>query len=164
MLVNSCYFRDSIVWLYSIINQAERGKNLMKNIVLKVLLCLAIFGITIIGSQVTYADSVNQLEPQGAGQLVQIKENSEKKLEDYKQEYGSDAYGIAAYILNIVRVYSIPVCFIGIAIGGIYQVIGIRKLDERDRGFGIMIGCITVLVITQLLPLIFAIVVKGWRG
>lgn len=136
----------------------------MKNIVLKVLLCLAIFGITIIGSQVTYADSVNQLEPQGAGQLVQIKENSEKKLEDYKQEYGSDAYGIAAYILNVVRVYSIPVCFIGIAIGGIYQVIGIRKLDERDRGFGIMIGCITVLVITQLLPLIFAIVVKGWRG
>ena len=136
----------------------------MKNIVLKVLLCLAIFGITIIGSQVTYADSVNQLEPQGAGQLVQIKENSEKKLEDYKQEYGSDAYGIAAYILNIVRVYSIPVCCIGIAIGGIYQVIGIRKLDERDRGFGIMIGCITVLVITQLLPLIFAIVVKGWRG
>ena len=34
---------------------------------------------------------------EGAGQLVQIKENSEKKLEDYKEEYGSDAYGIAAY-------------------------------------------------------------------
>ena len=136
----------------------------MKNIVIKVFLCLVIIGITLLGSQVSYADSVNQLEPQGAGQLVQIKENSKKKLEDYKDEYGSDAYGIAAYILNIVRIYSIPVCFIGIAIGGIYQVIGIRKLDERDRGFGIMIGCITVLVITQLLPLIFAIVVKGWRG
>ncbi len=136
----------------------------MKNIVIKVFLCLVIIGITLLGSQVSYADSVNQLEPHGAGQLVQIKENSEKKLEDYKDEYGSDAYGIAAYILNIVRIYSIPVCFIGIAIGGIYQVIGIRKLDERDRGFGIMIGCITVLVITQLLPLIFAIVVKGWRG
>ena len=92
------------------------------------------------------------------------KDMAEKKLEDYKEEYGSDAYGIAAYILNAVRIYSIPVCFVGIAIGGIYQVIGIRKLDERDRGFGIMIGCITVLVITQLLPLIFAIVVKGWRG
>ena len=136
----------------------------MKNIVIKVFLCLVIIGITLLGSQVSYADSVNQLEPKGAGQLVQIKENSEKKLEDYKEEYGSDAYGIAAYILNLVRIYSIPVCFIGIAIGGIYQVIGIRKLDERDRGFGIMIGCITVLVITQLLPLIFAIVVKGWRG
>ena len=136
----------------------------MNRIIKKVLSCCFIILLFVLSGQMVYADSVNQLEAQGAGQLVQIKENSEKKLEDYKEEYGSDAYGIAAYILNAVRIYSIPVCFVGIAIGGIYQVIGIRKLDERDRGFGIMIGCITVLVITQLLPLIFAIVVKGWRG
>lgn len=136
----------------------------MNKIIKKVLSCCSIILLFVLSGQMVYADSVNQLEAQGAGQLVQIKENSEKKLEDYKEEYGSDAYGIAAYILNAVRIYSIPVCFVGIAIGGIYQVIGIRKLDERDRGFGIMIGCITVLVITQLLPLIFAIVVKGWRG
>lgn len=136
----------------------------MNKIIKKVLSCCFIILLFVFSGQMVYADSVNQLEAQGAGQLVQIKENSEKKLEDYKEEYGSDAYGIAAYILNAVRIYSIPVCFVGIAIGGIYQVIGIRKLDERDRGFGIMIGCITVLVITQLLPLIFAIVVKGWRG
>jgi len=136
----------------------------MNKIIKKVLSCCFIILLFALSGQMVYADSVNQLEAQGAGQLVQIKENSEKKLEDYKEEYGSDAYGIAAYILNAVRIYSIPVCFVGIAIGGIYQVIGIRKLDERDRGFGIMIGCITVLVITQLLPLIFAIVVKGWRG
>ena len=136
----------------------------MNKIIKKVLSCCFIILLFVLSGQMVYADSVNQLEAQGAGQLVQIKENSEKKLEDYKEEYGSDAYGIAAYILNAVRIYSIPVCFVGIAIGGIYQVIGIRKLDGRDRGFGIMIGCITVLVITQLLPLIFAIVVKGWRG
>lgn len=136
----------------------------MNKIIKKVPSCCFIILLFVLSGQMVYADSVNQLEAQGAGQLVQIKENSEKKLEDYKEEYGSDAYGIAAYILNAVRIYSIPVCFVGIAIGGIYQVIGIRKLDERDRGFGIMIGCITVLVITQLLPLIFAIVVKGWRG
>lgn len=136
----------------------------MNKIIKKVLSCCFIILLFVLSGQMVYADSVNQLEAQGAEQLVQIKENSEKKLEDYKEEYGSDAYGIAAYILNAVRIYSIPVCFVGIAIGGIYQVIGIRKLDERDRGFGIMIGCITVLVITQLLPLIFAIVVKGWRG
>lgn len=136
----------------------------MNKIIKKVLSCCFIILLFVLSGQMVYADSVNQLEAQGAGQLVQIKENSEKKLEDYKEEYGSDAYGIAAYILNAVRIYSIPVCFVGIAIGGIYQVIGIRKLDERDRGFGIMIGCITVLVITQLLPLIFAIVVKDWRG
>lgn len=136
----------------------------MNKIIKKLLSCCFIILLFVLSGQFVYADSVNQLEAQGAGQLVQIKENSEKKLEDYKEEYGSDAYGIAAYILNAVRIYSIPICFVGIAIGGIYQVIGIRKLDERDRGFGIMIGCITVLVITQLLPLIFAIVVKGWRG
>ncbi len=136
----------------------------MNKIIKKVLSCCFIILLFVLSSQIVYAESVNQLEAQGAGQLVQIKENSEKKLEDYKEEYGSDAYGIAAYVLNAVRIYSIPVCFVGIAIGGIYQVIGIRKLDERDRGFGIMIGCITVLVIAQLLPLIFAIVVKGWRG
>lgn len=136
----------------------------MNKIIKKVLSCCFIILLFVLSGQMVYADSVNQLEAQGAGQLVQKKENSEKKLEDYKEEYVSDAYGIAAYILNAVRIYSIPVCFVGIAIGGIYQVIGIRKLDERDRGFGIMIGCITVLVITQLLPLIFAIVVKGWRG
>ena len=91
--------------------------------------------------------------------------NTEKKLEDYKKEYESDAYGLAAYILNIVRIYSIPFCFIGIAIGAIYQyVIGIHKLDERDKGFAMIISFVTILVIAQILPLIFAIVVKGWRG
>lgn len=136
----------------------------MNKIVIKVISCCFLALLLVFGSQIVYANSVEQLEAQGAGQLVQIKENAEKKLEDYKEEYGSSTYGIAAYVLNAVRIYSIPICFIGIAIGGIYQVIGIRKLDERDKGFGMMIGCITVLVITQLLPLIFAIVVKGWRG
>ena len=72
---------------------------------------------------------------------------------------------MTAFILNKVRIYSIPLCFVGIAISAIYQyVIGIRKLDVRDKGFNIMIAIITVFVICQILPLIFAIVVKGWRG
>lgn len=101
----------------------------------------------------------------GTEKLVDIKKNSKKKLDDYKQEYGSDTYGIAAYIINIIRIYSIPFCFIGIAIGAIYQyVIGIHKLDERDKGFGMIISFVTILVIAQILPLVFVIVVKGWRG
>jgi len=72
---------------------------------------------------------------------------------------------MAAYILDIVRVYSIPFCFIGIAIGSIFQyVLGIRKLDVRDRGFMLIITFVTILLICQVLPLIFAIVVNGWRG
>jgi len=96
-------------------------------------------------------------------QLVQIKEKEEKSLEDYKKAYGSDAYGLTAYILNKIQIYSIPFCFVGVAISAIYQyVLGIRKLDTRDKGFAIMISIVTLFIIAQVLPLIFAIVVKGW--
>ena len=97
--------------------------------------------------------------------LVQIKDKELKNLQDYQDTYGNNTYGLAAYILNIIRIYSIPFGFVGIAISGIYRyIIGIRKLDVRDKGFGAMIGIITVMVICQILPLVFAIVVKGWRG
>ena len=136
----------------------------MKKVVISVLCILVMMSMP-----VCYAENAtvvtNNEEKQGTEQLVEIKKTSEKKLEDYKQEYGSDAYGLAAYILNIVRIYSIPFCFIGIAIGAIYQyVIGIHKMDERDKGFTMIISFVTILVIAQILPLIFAIVVKGWRG
>ena len=98
-------------------------------------------------------------------QLVVIKDNEKKTLEDYHKAYGSDTYGLTAFILSRVQIYSIPFCFVGIAISAIYQyVLGIRKLDTRDKGFTIMISIITIFIIAQVLPLIFAIVVKGWRG
>ena len=98
-------------------------------------------------------------------QLVEIKDKEKTTLEDYKESYGSETYGLTAYILNKVQVYSIPFCFVGIAVSAIYQyVLGIRKLDTRDKGFGIMISIVTIFIIAQVLPLIFAIVVKGWRG
>ena len=98
-------------------------------------------------------------------QLVEIKETQTKSLEDYKQKYGSDAYGIVAYILNIVRIYSIPFCFLGIAIGAIHQyVIGIRKLDTLEKGMGLIVTFVTLLIICQILPLAFAMFVKFGRG
>jgi len=132
----------------------------MKKVLVSFLCIFAIFTFSTV-----YAENTNVATNTGTGQLVEIKEKAEKKLEDYKQEYGSETYGLAAYMLNMVRIYSIPCCFIGIAVGAIYQyVIGIRKLDERDKGFAMIIGFVTILVIAQVLPLIFAIVVKGWRG
>ena len=97
--------------------------------------------------------------------LKDLKEKSNSELQEFIEKYGSQTYGIAAYILDKIRIYSIPLCFVGIAIGAIYQyVIGIRKLDVRDKGFGVVIAFVTILIICQILPLIFAIVVKGWRG
>ncbi len=100
-----------------------------------------------------------------ATELVEIKESAKNNLAEYIDKYGSTPFGVAAYILNMVRIYSIPFCFVGIAVGSIYQyVLGIRKLDVRDRGFMLIITFVTILLICQVLPLIFAIVVNGWRG
>ena len=133
----------------------------------KLLIVFAII-ISIIGINCVYAANTNQEEiisEETKSQLVEIKDKELKSLEDYNEAYGSTTYGLVAYILDKVRVYSIPVAFLGIAIAAIYQyVIGIRKLDVRDKGFGAMIGIVTMLIICQVLPLIFAIVVKGWRG
>jgi len=105
------------------------------------------------------------MQSETVNQLVEMKENEKKTLEDYEKAYGSKTYGLTAYILNKVQIASIPLCFVGIAISAIYQyVLGIRKLDTRDKGFAIMISIITIFIIAQVLPLIFAIVVKGWRG
>ncbi len=99
------------------------------------------------------------------GQLVSLTNKELQSIKDYQEAYGSDTYGVVAYILDKIRVYIIPFTFLGLAISGIYQYItGMRNLEKRDKGFNGMIAIITVFVICQVLPLIFAIVVKGWRG
>lgn len=97
--------------------------------------------------------------------LVEIKETQTKSLEDYKEKYGSDTYGLVAYILNIIRIYSIPFCFLGIAIGAIHKyIIGIRKLDTLEKGMGLIVTFVTLLIICQVLPLAFAMFIKFGRG
>ena len=136
---------------------------------MKKVLIVFVIMLSIIGINYVYAANTNVsgeiISEETKSQLVEIKDKELKSIEDYNEAYGSTTYGLVAYILDKVRVYSIPVAFLGIAIAAIYQyVIGIRKLDVRDKGFGAMIGIVTMLIICQILPLIFAIVVKGWRG
>ena len=103
------------------------------------------------------------LETEAGSEFAQMKEETEGNLAKYEEKYGSKSYGITAMVLDTIRIYSIPFCFVGIAVGAIYQyVIGIRKLDLRDKGFNMIIAFVTILVICQILPLIFTIVVKGW--
>ena len=129
---------------------------------------IAIFTILIIMISFINVYATNSQENIGETsptELITIKESTNKKLEEYADKYGSTTYGLVAYILNAVRIYSIPFCFVGIAVGSIYQyVIGIRRLDTRDKGFALIISFMTILLICQVLPLVFAIVVNGWRG
>ena len=133
----------------------------MKKIVVTLFIIMCVFFICSVYAKVTD----NIISDSTAGQLVQIKEKEMKELEDYNETYGSEAYGFTAYMLNKVRIYSIPLCFIGIAVGAIWQyVIGIRKLDVHDRGLFLIVSFVTIFVICQVLPLVFAIVVKGFRN
>ena len=132
---------------------------------------LAIFTILVMTlgiftfTNTVYAETTKAIDNKTESQLVEIKETQTKSLEDYKQKYGSDAYGTVAYILNIVRIYSIPFCFLGITIGAIHQyVIGIRKLDTLEKGMGLIVTFVTLLIICQVLPLAFAVFVKFGRG
>lgn len=136
-------------------------KRKIASIIMIVLLVLGLLATS------TYATDTNtaELKNDSTVNLVQMKDRELETLQDYQEQYGDNTYGLVAYILNIIRIYSIPLGFLGIAVSGIYRyIIGIRKLDVRDKGFGAMIGIITVMVICQVLPLVFAIVVKGWRG
>lgn len=129
------------------------------------ILCTGVYANEVVtNDESTNNNTINSSAKTSTENLWEIKDKELKKLEDYKLDYG-DSYGLAAYILNRIRIFSIPICLVGIAISAIYQsVIGIRKLDYQERGLHLMVSFITVLVICQVLPLVFTIIVKGWRG
>lgn len=135
----------------------------MKKMVTILTIVFLILGILVVNTKVYAAEDV--IDNTTESKLVEIKESQAKSLEDYKAKYGSDTYGFVAYVLNIIRIYSIPFCFLGIAIGAIHQyIIGIRKLDTLEKGMGLVVTFVTILIICQVLPLAFAVFVKFGRG
>lgn len=111
-------------------------------------------------------EAAKPLEDETSSKLIEIKEKGAQEVQDYIKSYdNNETYGWTAFILSKVRIFSIPCCFIGIAVGAIYQyVIGIRRADLHDRGFLLIIAFVTIFVICQILPLVFAIVVKGFAS
>ena len=135
----------------------------MKKTIAVFTILILILGIFTFTNRVYSAEKA--IDETTESKLVEIKETQTKSLQDYQEKYGSDAYGLVAYILNIIRIYSIPFCFLGIAIGAIHQyVIGIRKLDTLEKGMGLVVTFVTLLIICQVLPLAFAMFVKFGRG
>lgn len=133
----------------------------MKKLIAIISILFLLMGCT----SVYAANQVTETAQSTTGKIIEIKDKELKTLEEYKEAYGSDAYGLTAFLLSKIRVYSIPFGFVAIIIAAIYQyIIGIKKLDVRDKGFALMIASVTIVVICQVLPLVFAIVVKGWRG
>lgn len=135
----------------------------MKKTIIFITLLVIIFGLFSFTSEVFASESI--LDEETESKIVEIKGKELNSIADYQEKYGSKAYGTVAYILNLVRVYSIPLCFLGIAIGAIHQyVIGIRKLDTLEKGMGLIVTFVTILIICQILPLAFTVFVKFGRG
>lgn len=139
------------------------SKTILKIAIIFLVMVLTVSFINSISLASTTGEEV--LASDQATELLEIKQSAKSTLDDYVEKYGSTPFGVTAYILNAVRIYSIPFCFIGIAIGSVYQyVIGIRKLDVQEKGLAMIASFVTILLICQVLPFIFAVVVNGWRG
>ena len=135
----------------------------MKKVVSIITILVIICGVFLFTNNV-YAED-RAIDEQTESKLIEIKEEAMNSLEDYQEKYGSDVYGLVAYILNIVRIYSIPFCFLGIAIAAIHRyMLGVRKLDTQEKGMALMVTFITLLIICQILPRAFAVFVKFGRG
>lgn len=136
----------------------------MKKVVSIITILVIICGLFLFTNKV-YSAEEQAIDQQTQSKLIELKEEAMNSLEDYKEKYGSDVYGVVAYILNIVRIYSIPFCFLGIAIAAIHRyMLGVRKLDTQEKGMALMVTFITLLIICQVLPLAFAVFVKFGRG
>lgn len=111
-----------------------------------------------------YATNEKPINSKTESTLVELKEKELSSLEDYKKTYGSDSYGITAYILNRVRIFSIPFTILGIIVAAVYDyIIGVRHLETKEKGQALMIMFVTLGIICQVLPLVFTIVVKFGR-
>ena len=137
----------------------------MKKIIVGIILVLM---LSLVASTTVFAEAStvsNTVADENANKISGMQESVSEKIAEFSEKYESDAYGMAAFVLYVARIFSIPVCFVGIIIGALNQyVLGTRRLDKKHKGYGIIMTFVTLLVICQVLPLIFTIVVIGWRG
>ena len=86
----------------------------------------------------------------------------EEKIKENAEKTGSVTNGTVLYYLQEIQKYSVPVCFIGLVIASLnFFIIGNKKLDKREQGFGMLIAFGLGLIVFQILPLLFAIIVAG---
>ena len=86
----------------------------------------------------------------------------DRKIAEYNDKYNDTAYAYTAYYLDLIQLYSIPVCIIGLTIGAFnFFIVGEKKLDKKEQGFSFIRAFLCALVIFQVLPFLFALLVAG---
>ena len=97
-------------------------------------------------------------------ELFKIQEQSRDALTKSKEKYKNNAvYGTIAYVLNIVRLISVPFVVVGYLISIVYEfIVGMKRREMVRKGRGMRITILSTFVMAQILPLIFAVVIKFW--
>lgn len=132
----------------------------MKKLIVGILIVFMFFSLNIVYATQEKKDT---LTGETATNVLEMKNDTDKKIQKYTEKYGSETYGKTAFVLNAIRIYSIPVGFAGIIMGALFQyVLGTRRLDKKHKGFNLIFMFVTLMVICQVLPLIYAIVVTNW--
>lgn len=94
--------------------------------------------------------------------ILENMSKKERKIAEYTDKYNDKNLATTAYVLDRIQLYSIPVCIIGLTWGAFnYFIIGEKKLDKKEQGFGYIVAFLVGLVIFQVIPLIFALLVAG---
>lgn len=82
----------------------------------------------------------------------------DKKIAELSDKYNDKVLGTVAYYLDVVRYYSTPIFFIFLTIGAFnFFIVGNKKLDKKEQGFGWITACIIGWVVFQCIPLVFSL-------
>ncbi len=109
-------------------------------------------------------DNIEKVEnadiPDASKEIINNVSENERKRAEYIDEYNDKMLGTVAYGLYMIQKYSWPICFIGITIGSFnFLILGNKKLDKKEQGFGWIVGFTMALVVFNVLPLIYAVLV-----
>ena len=98
-----------------------------------------------------------EMSPAGE-EMVGAVSKKDRKIAELSDKYNDKNLGKVAYYLEVVRFYSTPIFFIFLTIGAFnFFIIGNKKLDKKEQGFGWITACIIGWVFFQCIPLTFAL-------
>lgn len=146
----------------------------MKKIILSIfiILTITIFNCSVLATNTAYSGEMTQIsgevtesntsdnnELSGASEeILGAVTEKDRKIAELSDKYNDKALGTVAYYLELVRYYSTPIFFIFLTIGAFnFFIIGNKKLDKKEQGFGWITACIIGWVFFQCIPLIFAL-------
>lgn len=86
----------------------------------------------------------------------------EEKIAYYTEKYGDATEGNVAYWISVIQKYSIPVFFLLLIWGAFnFFIVGNKKLQQREKGFSMILGSMIGMIVFQAIPLIYALFVAG---